>query len=189
MAWLILIFAGIFEVVWAYSMKLSQGFTRLTPSVITVIFMLLSVVLLAYAMRTLPLGTAYTIWTGIGAVGSFLVGIFILGARAVSAGSLSSGFRSLVEISGTGKKRPAADVLPRIPSWLTPVIIRPFVENHSPSDDLFRSKAVRINDGERMPLVCHQDGKVPRMIGMRRIFHGCIMPAHIMKPSIACTSR
>ncbi|WP_326519428.1 quaternary ammonium compound efflux SMR transporter SugE [Acinetobacter sp. CAAS 2-6] len=82
MAWLILIFAGIFEVVWAYSMKLSQGFTRLTPSVITVIFMLLSVVLLAYAMRTLPLGTAYTIWTGIGAVGSFLVGIFILGEPA-----------------------------------------------------------------------------------------------------------
>ncbi len=82
MAWVILIFAGIFEVVWAYSMKLSQGFTRLTPSVITVIFMLLSVVLLAYAMRTLPLGTAYTIWTGIGAVGSFLVGIFILGEPA-----------------------------------------------------------------------------------------------------------
>ncbi len=82
MAWLILIFAGIFEVVWAYSMKLSQGFTRLTPSVITIIFMLLSVVLLAYAMRTLPLGTAYTIWTGIGAVGSFLVGIFILGEPA-----------------------------------------------------------------------------------------------------------
>ncbi|WP_273778567.1 quaternary ammonium compound efflux SMR transporter SugE [Acinetobacter sp. GSS19] len=82
MAWVILIFAGIFEVVWAYSMKLSQGFTRLTPSVITIIFMLLSVVLLAYAMRTLPLGTAYTIWTGIGAVGSFLVGIFILGEPA-----------------------------------------------------------------------------------------------------------
>ena len=82
MAWMMLILAGIFEVVWAYSMKLSQGFTRLTPSVITVIFMLLSVVLLAYAMRTLPLGTAYTIWTGIGAVGSFLVGIFILGEPA-----------------------------------------------------------------------------------------------------------
>ena len=82
MAWIMSILAGIFEVVWAYSMKLSQGFTRLTPSVITIIFMLLSVVLLAYAMRTLPLGTAYTIWTGIGAVGSFLVGIFILGEPA-----------------------------------------------------------------------------------------------------------
>ncbi len=90
MAWVILIFAGIFEVVWAYSMKLSQGFTRLTPSVITVIFMLLSVVLLAYAMRTLPLGTAYTIWTGIGAVGSFLVGIFILGEPASSMRMLAA---------------------------------------------------------------------------------------------------
>lgn len=82
MAWLALIFAGIFEVVWAYSMKLSQGFTRLGPSIITVIFMLLSVVLLAYAMRSLPLGTAYTIWTGIGAVGAFLVGVFVLGEPA-----------------------------------------------------------------------------------------------------------
>lgn len=79
MAWLTLILAGIFEVIWAYSMKLSEGFTRLGPSVITVVFMVLSVVLLAYAMRTLPLGAAYTIWTGIGAVGSFLVGILILG--------------------------------------------------------------------------------------------------------------
>lgn len=79
MAWIMLILAGIFEVVWAYSMKLSDGFSKLTPSIITLVFMILSFVLLAYAMRTLPLGTAYTIWTGIGAVGSFLVGIFILG--------------------------------------------------------------------------------------------------------------
>jgi quaternary ammonium compound-resistance protein SugE len=77
-----LILAGIFEVVWAYSMKLSDGFSKLIPSIITLIFMILSFVLLAYAMRTLPLGTAYTIWTGIGAVGSFLVGIFILGEPA-----------------------------------------------------------------------------------------------------------
>ena len=82
MAWIMLILAGIFEVVWAYSMKLSDGFSKLTPSIITLIFMILSFVLLAYAMRTLPLGTAYTIWTGIGAVGSFLVGIFILGEPA-----------------------------------------------------------------------------------------------------------
>lgn len=82
MAWLILILAGIFEVVWAYSMKMSEGFTKLTPSIITIVFMILSVVLLAYAMKTLPLGTAYTIWTGIGAVGAFLVGIFILGEPA-----------------------------------------------------------------------------------------------------------
>ena len=82
MAWILLIFAGLFEIVWAYAMKLSEGFTRLTPSIITIVFMILSFALLAYAMRTLPLGTAYTIWTGIGAVGSFLVGILILGEPA-----------------------------------------------------------------------------------------------------------
>lgn len=82
MAWMMLILAGIFEVVWAYSMKLSDGFSKLTPSIITLFFMILSFALLAYAMRSLPLGTAYTIWTGIGAVGSFLVGIFILGEPA-----------------------------------------------------------------------------------------------------------
>ena len=78
MAWAILILAGIFEIIWAYSMKLSEGFTRLTPSVVTIVFMILSVVLLSMSMRTLPLGTAYTIWTGIGAIGSFVVGIIIL---------------------------------------------------------------------------------------------------------------
>lgn len=78
MAWAILILAGVFEVIWAYSMKMSEGFTRLTPSVITVVFMILSVVLLSISMKTLPLGTAYTVWTGIGAIGSFLVGIFFL---------------------------------------------------------------------------------------------------------------
>ena len=82
MAWIMLILAGIFEVVWAYSMKLSDGFSKLTPSIITLFFMILSFALLAYAMRSLPLGTAYTIWTGIGAVGSFLVGIFVLGEPA-----------------------------------------------------------------------------------------------------------
>ncbi len=82
MAWVVLVLAGMFEVIWAYSMKMSEGFTRFVPSVITLIFMVLSFALLAYAMRTLPLGTAYTIWTGIGAVGSFLLGIFILGEPA-----------------------------------------------------------------------------------------------------------
>ena len=82
MAWIMLILAGIFEVVWAYSMKLSDGFSKLTPSIVTLFFMILSFALLAYAMRTLPLGTTYTIWTGIGAVGSFLVGVFVLGEPA-----------------------------------------------------------------------------------------------------------
>lgn len=78
MAWAILILAGIFEVIWAYSMKRSEGFTQLTPSIITIIFMLLSVILLSISMRTLPLGTAYTVWTGIGAIGSFILGIMVL---------------------------------------------------------------------------------------------------------------
>ena len=90
MAWILLIFAGIFEIVWAYSMKLSEGFTKLTPSLITLFFMVLSFGLLAYAMKTLPLGTAYTIWTGIGAIGSFLVGIFILGEPATAMRMLAA---------------------------------------------------------------------------------------------------
>ncbi|QHJ84423.1 MAG: hypothetical protein [Bacteriophage sp.] len=79
MAWLYLILAGIFEVVWATAMKESNGFTRLVPSSITIIFMLLSFSLLAYAMKTLPLGTAYTIWVGIGAIGAFIAGITLFG--------------------------------------------------------------------------------------------------------------
>ncbi|OTG85971.1 QacE family quaternary ammonium compound efflux SMR transporter [Acinetobacter sp. ANC 4558] len=82
MAWVVLLFAGLFEIVWAYTMKLSDGFTKLTPSVITIIFMLLSFGLLAYAMKSLPLGTAYVVWTGIGAIGSFVIGILILGEPA-----------------------------------------------------------------------------------------------------------
>jgi quaternary ammonium compound-resistance protein SugE len=79
MSWLLLVAAGILEIVWAYFMKQSQGFSRLGPSVITLVAMIASFGLLSIAMRALPLGTAYTIWTGIGAVGAFLVGIFILG--------------------------------------------------------------------------------------------------------------
>lgn len=90
MAWIMLFFAGLFEIVWAYSMKLSDGFTRLTPSLVTIVFMILSFVLLAYAMKTLPLGTAYTIWTGIGAVGSFMVGIFVLGEPATAMRMLAA---------------------------------------------------------------------------------------------------
>jgi quaternary ammonium compound-resistance protein SugE len=90
MAWVMLILAGIFEVVWAYSMKLSEGFTKLNPSIVTILFMILSFVLLAYSMRTLPLGTAYTIWTGIGAIGAFLVGIFVLGEPATAMRMLAA---------------------------------------------------------------------------------------------------
>lgn len=78
MAWVYLIMAGVLEIVWAYSMKQSQGFSKLVPSVITLVAMLGSFWLLAYSMRTIPLGTAYTIWTGIGAVGAFILGITLL---------------------------------------------------------------------------------------------------------------
>ncbi|MBB2776471.1 UNVERIFIED_ORG: quaternary ammonium compound-resistance protein SugE [Comamonas terrigena] len=81
MAWWYLLVAGGLEVVWAYTMKQSQGFTRLLPSVITGVTMVASFGLLSLAMRTLPLGTAYTIWTGIGAVGAFVVGITVLGEQ------------------------------------------------------------------------------------------------------------
>ena len=83
MAWSVLVFAGLLEIVWAVAMKQSHGFTRLVPSVVTIAAMIGSVVLLALAMRTLPLGTAYTVWTGIGAVGAFLVGIMVLGEGAL----------------------------------------------------------------------------------------------------------
>lgn len=79
MAWLMLVIAGIFEVIWAFSMKQSDGFTRLFPTLVTAFAMIISFVLLAASMRTLPLGTAYTIWTGIGAIGAFAVGIIFLG--------------------------------------------------------------------------------------------------------------
>lgn len=82
MAWISLIVAGLLEVVWAFSMKQSDGFSRLWPSVITITTMVASFALLSWSMRTLPLGTAYTIWTGIGAVGAFLVGIAVLGEAA-----------------------------------------------------------------------------------------------------------
>jgi quaternary ammonium compound-resistance protein SugE len=78
MAWTYLIIAGLFEVVWAYFMKQSEGFTRLWPSVATLAFMGVSFGLLALAMRSLPMGTAYTVWTGIGAVGAFIVGVVFL---------------------------------------------------------------------------------------------------------------
>jgi quaternary ammonium compound-resistance protein SugE len=84
MAWIILVVAGLLEVVWAYSMKQSAGFTRIVPSMITVVFMIASFALLSIAMRTLPLGTAYTIWTGIGAVGAFVIGIVVLGEHVTA---------------------------------------------------------------------------------------------------------
>ena len=82
MSWIYLTVAGLFEIVWAFSMKQSDGFTRPIPTVITVAAMIASFALLSLSMKSLPLGTAYTIWTGIGAVGAFVVGIAWLGETA-----------------------------------------------------------------------------------------------------------
>ena len=96
MAWLMLLVAGLLEILWAYSMKLSQGFTRPAATAVTLAAMLASFGLLSASMKTLPLGTAYTIWTGIGAVGAFVVGIVALGesmnsVRVLAAGLIVSG--------------------------------------------------------------------------------------------------
>ena len=79
MAWINLFIAGIFEIVWAISLKYAHGFTRLTPSVITIAGMLASFYFLAQATKTLPIGTAYAVWTGIGAAGTAIVGMLLLG--------------------------------------------------------------------------------------------------------------
>ena len=91
MAWVTLFLAGLFEIVWASAMKASEGFTRPLPTVVMAVTMLLSFALLAHAMRVLPLGTAYAVWTGIGAVGSFLVGLLVLGEPATALRMLAAG--------------------------------------------------------------------------------------------------
>jgi quaternary ammonium compound-resistance protein SugE len=96
MAWVLLFVAGLLEILWAYTMKLSQGFTRPGSTVVTIIAMIASFGLLSVSMKTLPLGTAYTVWTGIGAVGAFVVGVVVLGeaingARILAAILIVSG--------------------------------------------------------------------------------------------------
>jgi quaternary ammonium compound-resistance protein SugE len=82
MSWIILLVAGILEIVWAVGLKYTQGFTRLWPTVATVFAMVGSLMLLGVAVRTLPLGTAYAIWTGIGTVGTVFVGMWLFGEPA-----------------------------------------------------------------------------------------------------------
>jgi quaternary ammonium compound-resistance protein SugE len=100
MNWILLIIAGLLEVGWAIGLKYSEGFTRLWPSVFTVVTMALSVFLLAVAMRSLPVGTAYAVWTGIGAVGTVILGIVLFGesasfARLVCVGLIIAGIAGL----------------------------------------------------------------------------------------------
>ncbi len=90
MVWAVLVVAGLLEVVWAYAMKQSDGFTRLVPSVICLAAMGVSFALLSWSMRILPLGTAYAVWTGIGAVGAFLAGVMFLGESAGAARILAA---------------------------------------------------------------------------------------------------
>jgi quaternary ammonium compound-resistance protein SugE len=103
-AWIALVVAGLLEIVWATAMKQSQGFTRLWPSVITITGMVISFALLSWSMRTLPLGTAYTVWTGIGAVGAFVLGIIVFGEAAsamrVLAAVMIVGGLVLMKLSG-----------------------------------------------------------------------------------------
>ena len=100
MSWIILLIAGLLEVVWAVGLKYTHGFSRLTPSIITITAMIVSIVLLSWAMKTLPTGTAYAVWTGIGAVGAAITGMVLLGestslARIVSLGLSVAGIIGL----------------------------------------------------------------------------------------------
>jgi len=112
--WLILILAGIFEVGWAVSLKASDGFSRLWPSAATAFFMLISVVLLGISLERLPLGTAYAVWTGIGAIGTAVLGILLFGeavtpARMISIGLIVAGIAGL-RLSATRDVEPGGDV-------------------------------------------------------------------------------
>jgi quaternary ammonium compound-resistance protein SugE len=103
MAWVYLTVAGLLEIVWASAMKNSVGFSKLWPTIISLVGMVASMILLSVAMKSLPLGTAYSVWTGIGAVGSFVFGIVILGEQAslgriVAAGLIVGGL-ALMKLS------------------------------------------------------------------------------------------
>ncbi len=82
MAWIALFFAGVFEIGWAIGLKYTAGFTRLIPSLWTIASMIISLGLLGYALKTLPVGTAYAVWTGVGAAGTALLGIYLFGESA-----------------------------------------------------------------------------------------------------------
>jgi quaternary ammonium compound-resistance protein SugE len=106
MNWLILILAGLFEIGWAIGLKYTDGFTRLWPTVGTVLAMVISMGLLGIAMRSLPVGTAYAVWVGVGAVGTAILGIVLLG-EAANAGRLVSLGLIVVGIVGLKLATPA----------------------------------------------------------------------------------
>ena len=100
MNWIILVVAGLFETAWALGLKYSDGFTRFWPSVFTAVTMIISVLLLGYAMKSLPVGTAYAVWVGVGAVGTVILGIVVMkdpvsAARLVSIGLIITGIIGL----------------------------------------------------------------------------------------------
>ena len=89
MPWVILILAGLFEVGWAIGLKYTQGFTRLLPTLWTILAMVISLSLLGIAMKSLPVGTAYSVWVGVGAVGTVILGMVLLGEPANAARLIS----------------------------------------------------------------------------------------------------
>jgi quaternary ammonium compound-resistance protein SugE len=91
MAWVVLVAAGLLEIGWAIGLKYTEGFTRLIPSVLTLAAMAGSIILLGLALKSLPIGTAYAVWTGIGAVGTALLGIALFGEPATAARLASIG--------------------------------------------------------------------------------------------------
>ncbi|WEK06577.1 MAG: quaternary ammonium compound efflux SMR transporter SugE [Candidatus Devosia phytovorans] len=104
MAWVYLVIAGIFEMGWAIGLKYTEGFTRLTPTILTLGAMIISIILLGIALRDLPVGTGYAVWTGIGTVGTAILGMVLFGdpvtvARLVSIGLIISGIAGLKFLS------------------------------------------------------------------------------------------
>jgi quaternary ammonium compound-resistance protein SugE len=91
MAWLYLLFAGLFEIAWAIGLKYTEGFSRLVPSLLTLVAMALSLAMLGFALKSLPLGTAYAVWTGIGAIGTAALGIYLFDEPATAARLASIG--------------------------------------------------------------------------------------------------
>ena len=104
MAWVYLFVAGLLEIGWAVGLKYTEGFTRLVPSVLTIVSMIASILMLGLALKTLPIGTAYAVWTGIGAVGTALLGIYLFAepataARLASIGLIVAGIAGLKLVS------------------------------------------------------------------------------------------